>query len=272
MATKGIHGRSSPYSGSEDTIICTRLKPNDDGGSFTVASTAFDHDVATSNDFFRSEDPVDTATFDAVKGYDGGYRHYMRIFSDNDFFIKFGSTSDKSHKILAANTPFELVNREFKNIYLRSATATTPQVQHVHTVADSSGSLNNTYFYLYASNATTGYDEVLGVWFNVSSGGTQPTDALVTQWIAVAIATNDTAATVGTATEAAIEAIAVPAGGTDAFTSSVATADITITHNAAFSGAQGNAADSTAAATGFTFDAPTTEGDGAALAIDLLMI
>lgn len=271
MASKGIHGRSATQSAGQDNVIASRLKPHDDGITFTVASSTFDHNVATSNLCFRSDDPIDS-TYNATTGYDGGYRHYLRIKSDNDFLIKFSSTSNRSHLIASEDTPFELVNREFNNLYLRSAATTTQQVQHIHTVADVASSLNNKYFYLYCSNNSTGYDEIIGVWINVGAAGTQPTDSLVTQWVSVAISANATAGTVGTAVEAAIEAIKVPAGDTDAFTSSVSTDDITVTHNATFGGAQRNAADSTAAPTGFTFDTPTTEGAGAALSINLFMI
>lgn len=272
MSSKGLHGRSSPWDDQEKGIVSTRLKQHDDGGSFTVASSAYDHNVATSHSYFRS-DAVSDSTY-STAGYDGGFRHFLRIKSDNDFIIKFDSASNRGYKIAAADTPFECVTREFNNIFLRSAATTTAQVQHIHTVADVDGSLNNTYFYLYCGNNSLGTDRTIGVWMNVNSLGVQPTDSAVDAWVVVALATDATDAEVGTAVEAAIEAITVPVVGvnTDAFASSVSTADITVTHNATFGGAQKNAADSAAAPTGFTFDTPTTEGAGAALAISLFMV
>lgn len=274
MATKGIVGRATSFSGVEDRVVSTRLKPHDDGGTFTVAATAYDHNVSSTNGFFRSDRPTDS-TYNATLGYDGGYRHFVRIKADNDFFLKFDSISNKSHKIEAGDTPIELVVRECNNIFLRSAGTTTAQVQRIDTVADSSGSLNNKYFYIYASSTATGYEETIGVWLNVNSAGTQPTDSLVTQWVPVAIATNETANNVAVAVEAAIEAILVPVStGADAFSSSVSTNQVTVTWQSAnnFSGPQRNAADSTAAPTGFTFNTPSQEGTGSAVAISLFMV
>lgn len=71
------------------------------------------------------------------------------------------------------------------------------QVTTITTVADSSGSLNNKYLLLPGFNYSTGKPTQVAIWFNVNSAGSQPNVAGVDQYIAVAVATNDSANTVG---------------------------------------------------------------------------
>lgn len=269
MPSKGIHGRASGFSGVDKNVISCRLKPHDDGGIFTVVSTAYDHNVATANGFFRSDSQAD-ATYHARYGYDGGARQFLRLTPTGDCFVKFGSVDDRSHKV-SADTTLELAGRDFQNIFLRSAGGTAAQVQRIDTVADVSGSLNNKYFIMYVANNTTGHEERIGVWFNVNSAGTQPTNTNVDQWAVVALSTNATANQVATALEAVIEAITVQS--TDAFSSSVSTNQVTVTWNATFTGSQRDAADSSGStATGFTFNTPSTNGAGTAFDVTLFMI
>ena len=126
------------------------------------------------------------------------------------------------------------------------------QVQDVLTVADTAGSLNSTYFLL-ESMSTKYY-----VWYDVSSGGVDPgiagsADTGGRTGVTVAITTGDTADAVATATRSAV-------GGLADFSTGGATNTVTITNAAvgdvrdAFDGA---------AATGFTFSTPSTQGAGA---------
>ena len=126
------------------------------------------------------------------------------------------------------------------------------QVQDVDTVADTAGSLNSTYFLL-ESMSTKYY-----VWYDVSSGGTDPgiagsADTGGRTDVEVDITTGDSADDVATATRSAIGALAD-------FSTGGATNVVTITNAAV--GDVPDAKDGTAA-TGFTFDVPTTQGAGA---------
>lgn len=85
------------------------------------------------------------------------------------------------------------------NVYLNSGTASgAPEVTQIETVADVSGSLNNTYFALSSANDATLYY----VWYNVGGGGVDP--MAPGTGLQVAVATNATASTVKTATIAKI--------------------------------------------------------------------
>lgn len=119
------------------------------------------------------------------------------------------------------------------------------EVTDVQCVADSSGSLNDTYFYLFSARDEVEYY----VWYNVSSGGTDPAISGKIG-IEVAIATNDGANTVASATQTAIDALSD-------FGASVSTDTVTITN-----AKNGNTTDaSDAGSTGFTITV-TTQGDG----------
>lgn len=112
--------------------------------------------------------------------------------------------------------------------------------------SDTSGSLNNKYFFLNAAEDATEYY----VWFNVSAGGTDPAIAGKTG-IEVAIATNDNANVVGAATRAAINSVA----GSD-FTASDLSGTVTITND--LGGACTDVADSISPnGTGFVFSVAT---------------
>lgn len=125
-------------------------------------------------------------------------------------------------------------------------TSTALTAQTVATVADSSGSLNNKYFYLNSANGTTGYY----VWFNVNSAGTDPAIAGKTG-IAVAIATGATAGTVGSTMATAIAAV----GSSLVFSASGTT---TVTITSLVTGPMVLATD--AGSTGFTFAGTTGTG------------
>ncbi len=116
-------------------------------------------------------------------------------------------------------------------------TATGTGIQTVATVADSSGSLNSKYFLLNSANAGTGYY----VWLNVNSAGVDPLIAGRTA-VPIAVATNASAATIGTAITTAVDALANFAAS--------GTTTVTITNSA--SGPFTPITDG-AAPTGFTF-------------------
>lgn len=120
----------------------------------------------------------------------------------------------------------------------------TAMVQQITCVADSSGSLNDKYFFFYAGS--TKYH----VWYNVNSAGTNPAPAGSTA-AEVAVATNATAATVATATEAVLEALS-------GISSTVSDAVITVTQDSV-----GYVPLSHDVNSGFSF-ALVTEGDSAA--------
>jgi hypothetical protein len=76
----------------------------------------------------------------------------------------------------------------------------TAEIMSVDPVADVSGSLNNTYFIFYTTPNLAYY-----MWFNVSGGGSDPAPSAPSNvtylGIEIAIATNDSAATIATAIE-----------------------------------------------------------------------
>lgn len=71
----------------------------------------------------------------------------------------------------------------------------------IRTVADVSGSLNNTYFIMYSARDQTLYH----VWYNVSAGGTDPAP-VGSAAIEVAISTNDPSAVISLATQQVLDA------------------------------------------------------------------
>lgn len=87
--------------------------------------------------------------------------------------------------------------------YIRAVySITSTGVQTIAVVADVSGSLNNTYFYINTANNGTAYY----VWFNVSGTGVDPAIPGKTG-VVVAITTDDAAATVGAALASALDAL-----------------------------------------------------------------
>jgi len=135
------------------------------------------------------------------------------------------------------------------------------EVHSVDTVADTAGSLNNTYWVVYETPDTAYY-----VWYNVNAAGTDPVPAApvgVTSWtgIEVAIATNATAPAVATATQSAIQASTYDGGV------AITTNALTITN--ANPGNVVDVADG-ASATGFTFatDTQGTDVTAAGVLID----
>lgn len=117
------------------------------------------------------------------------------------------------------------------------------EVTDVVCLADTAGSLNDTYFLLNGGLDADNYY----VWFNVDAGGTDPTISGRTG-IAVAISAGDSASTVAAAAQAAIDAVG-------AFGASVSTDTVTVTN--AVAGPATDASDD--GATGFTFTV-TTQG------------
>jgi hypothetical protein len=101
------------------------------------------------------------------------------------------------------------------------------QVEEITCEADSGGSLNNKYWWIFSD--TTSYY----VWYDVSSGGTDPTPSApsgypsTTSGIEVDITTDDTASSVATATQTAIDAEMD-------FSASVSGAIVTVTHSDPF--------------------------------------
>lgn len=105
----------------------------------------------------------------------------------------------------------------------RDAGSNTTLVQSVSCGADSGSNLNNTYWWLF--DGTTSYY----IWYNVGGTGTDPTPSApdfghtTTSGVVVAITSNDTAATVATATKTAINALS-------SFTATVSDNVVTITN------------------------------------------
>jgi hypothetical protein len=126
-----------------------------------------------------------------------------------------------------------------------SDTGGVAEVTSITCVADIAGSLNDTYFFL--NSPTTAYY----VWFDVAAGGTDPLIPGRTA-IPVALGSGDVDTAVALATASAIDGIG------DFNVPVPSTADIVVTN--ASVGSVVDAADSTAAPTGFTIPDPTTQG------------
>lgn len=122
----------------------------------------------------------------------------------------------------------------------------TFEVQKITTVADVGKSLNNTYFLINSVNPAY-IQKGFYVWFDVDSGGSDPSVAGKTG-VKVAISENDTAETIATAVAAALDAL------TSDFDAVADDDEVTITCKKA--GLVTAAADGTAA-TGFTFAVET---------------
>ncbi len=128
-------------------------------------------------------------------------------------------------------------------------TATPVQeVQTIIPVADSSGSLNSTYWTFYSAGNAYGFY----VWYNINSAGVDPAPAGLTG-IEVSAATNASASTLASDTKTAILANATAA---TLFTVAVSSSThVNITNIQ--SGSCTAAADSSGAATGFAFSVGT---------------
>lgn len=125
------------------------------------------------------------------------------------------------------------------------ANPTSVKTQTVVTVADSSGSLNDTYWEYHNAGDTTGYY----VWYNVNSAGTDPAVAGLTG-IQVALATGAANTAVATATAAAINAVTGNStGGNGTVTATVSGHTITLADTQV--GTSTSAVDT--GTTGFTF-------------------
>lgn len=120
------------------------------------------------------------------------------------------------------------------------------EVQTITTVADSSGSLNSTWFKFYSAGALQGFY----VWYNINSAGVDPAPAGLTG-IQVTGATNASANTLASATRTAIAANAAAASyfSVSGSTNAIILTDIQV-------GSTTAASDGTAA-TGFTFSVGT---------------
>lgn len=164
----------------------------------------------------------------------------------DDFPANF--TSSITYDFIMARSPHKIIQFDIPTIGVSSGLSTVTfgvkEITEITTVADTLGSLNNTYFYLNAAQDSILYY----VWYNVGGGGTDPTISGRTG-IMVTVATNDTANTVATNTKTAIDT----AGE---FTTAINTNILTITNN--------NVGDTTDASdvglTGFTITT-TTQGE-----------
>ena len=225
----------------------------------TLAAAAFDYSLKTSESMFRSEGQHGSAS----SGFTEGLRNNIRIRATTSaVWVKYNAVgSDAIH--IAADSDHCEFNVEVSDIFLRSAVETTAQVQDVDTVLDVSGSLNSTYFYIDTINATSGATVRYGIWFDVDSGGTEPTDTTVDTWVETDISEDDSANTVATAARSSI-------GALGAFSTGGATNAVAVTH--AVSGPVPGSSDSSAAATGFTFDAAGTAGVGTATIVQIKAI
>lgn len=128
------------------------------------------------------------------------------------------------------------------------------------TTAGVASNHNNTYVKLFARNSTSGAETVYGIWYNINSEGTQPTDSEVDTWLEVAAAAADTASTIGAAAEVAVDAV------TGIFTSEDSTpGTLNITHSV--SGARRDAEDTSSPDTVTT----PTQGAGGATVVNILV-
>ena len=141
-------------------------------------------------------------------------------------------------KIVELETNMEAPDADAE-IYTDFTDAFTGAAANIETItaeADVAGSLNNTYFWFYITTAQH------YVWMNVNAGGTDPSVAGTAH--EVAFATNATAAQVGAAIVAVIDALAISAAGT---TTMVISSDAVGVNGGPASDGAG------AGATGFTF-------------------
>jgi hypothetical protein len=152
------------------------------------------------------------------------------------------------------------------------ANPTSNTVQTVTLVADSSGSLNSTYWTFHNAGNTTGYY----VWYNINSAGVDPAPAGLVG-IPVAGATGASATTLATATAAAINAVtgntatAAPTVYGPSFGTVVATAAsgvVTLSNNQY--GTETHAANSSGASPGFSYSV-TTAGSFGTLSSGLVL-
>lgn len=124
---------------------------------------------------------------------------------------------------------YSLVNDD--RILVKDCGTGTAEVQQCDTVADSSGSLNDTWFVFYTTSTLAYY-----VWYNVNSAGSDPAPSapsnVIYKGIEVAIPTNETAVNVAIATKAAIDATVRKTGEPELIDCSVVrgTNDLTITN------------------------------------------
>jgi hypothetical protein len=135
--------------------------------------------------------------------------------------IKFrsGVLANQEFLVLAVTSPTTIVVSDSSEF---SATG-TEEIQTVTTVADSSGSLNDTYFIIYSAlNAKEYY-----VWYNINGAGVDPSVRGATG-IEVSAATNASANTIASDTAAALAAVAG-----NPFTASATTDVVTVTNNRA---------------------------------------
>lgn len=151
---------------------------------------------------------------------------------------------------------YSLVNDD--RILVKDCGTGTAEESGCHTVADSSGSLNNTWFVFYTTSTLAYY-----VWYNVNSAGSDPTPSppsnVIYKGIEVAIATNETANDVATATKAAIDATVRKTGEPELIDCTVVIAvgnELTITNN--YGGVVTNIADTGGTGFAVSEDVPGT--------------
>lgn len=204
--------------------------------SITQTGSAIDVGQVVSASFHvYFDDSTAVGTFKLQASNQTGYRR--EIFRPTEY-VDIPNTS--TNITGGASALITIANMAYS--YIRAVyTPTGAVVQTIQPVADVSGSLNNKYFFINSANNGTAYY----VWFNVSGGGVDPAVPSKTG-VEVAITTDDTAGTVGTALAAALDALSDFAA--------TGTTTVTVTNSAT-----GGATPASDNNTGFTF-AVTTGG------------
>lgn len=207
--------------------------------SLSINGTQFDSNQWVSASFHAYfGDTQATGTFKLQASNDTGAQGSGYATPQDGFTVTNWVDIPGKSAVIASGSAALLTIEQVSYRWVRAAwTNTGTGVQTVVVTGDTSGSLNSKYFLLNSANGGTGYY----VWFNVSSGGVDPAIAGRTG-VQVAIATNDTAATVGTALQVTV----------DALTNFIATGTTTVTITNSASGPFTPISDGTAP-TGFTF-------------------
>lgn len=237
-----------------------RLRKKYFAARFSLGNTAADYDVDSNLSLFKSGN-LTSSNYSATRSSEGedGFRYNIRILAETyPIWLKLNS-KDNDVIYVPEDVPWEEFNIKCSNLYLTSVAATTAQVDRVVTVAESSGNYTGTYFKLYARATLTGVETVYGIWFTLSSAGTQPTDTEVDTWLPVDLTAAMTSTQVADAIEAVIDGI------TGVFTSNNVTNTLDITHSVA--GARRNAVNGGSPATIST----ETEGVGQATTVNILV-
>lgn len=268
--------------------LSVRSKPVVDGGIISLAATDHDYDVnANRSDIFApytaqivpSLDVLNSASAlyrpdltqitaarsaDTRFGYGRGRRHWLTLVTSADIIIKINDKKAKPFRWKTASGPLHLPVAEIYNLYLRADQSGGTAQQQVVSAVAASAITAGMYFIVPSTNASY-IDKYFGLYFTKDGAGSQPSDARVTDWYAVAVTTGQTSTQVADAIEAVLEARTGYIS-----TANNTGADITIVHTV--STAMTDAFDGTVA-TGMTFNAASTNGSaGQTATVDLLLI